>query len=482
MPIEKTTAAQWADMIGAGILDRNNSSYDIAIGPIPDTMIFPQARVVERLNDRVRKLSLIITYQNPDEFEGDFESDLENIASNEGILRSLGAHASVTEIFSRIAAPSSDLVVQRGYPMGSSPDQSTGETVTFVALEERRLPAASASSYFNLSTQRYELSVPFQAIVTGSSGQVGPNRVTRPLRALNGFDSVTNTSAAVGGRDRESNAELIERLLLAVLGREISTSLGLEKVTRDDFSDVEDVLIVSGSNDLLTRAGEDAGAVDAYIIGDQITENLENLPFLGVGQLIEASFPPVREVLSVQNLAGPSTYIEGSDYEVVLDSTGNENSTRAIDGIRFLTGGPTALPAVGALITLTYSTNELIRSLQTSFAQDDKDTHGRDLLFKEGEEVPVAISANLRLLSGFNATTVRDAVRAAVLAFVNALELGDDVEGSDLQQKVRAISGVDNFIITRLTKTTETSGTDDVAIADNEFPSLADADLVITPI
>lgn len=477
MPIPKITATQFESSIRSGITSRT-TTHDTAVGPIPEVIIKPAARVFERQNDRIRTVSLIVSLSNEVAFSDEFEADLDAYVFNEGLVRALGSRATATVVFSRAAAPTADIVVQRGYPIGTQPDEATGQTITFITSETRTLPFATASAYFNIQSQRYELSVPVIAIVEGSTGRVAASRINRPLRPLVAFDSVTNPSAAVGGRDRESNAELIERYLLAIQGRQLGTPFGIERFARDEFPDVEDLLAVFGSNELLTRSTEDAGAVDAYIIGDQVLDVTDNLEFFGIGQLLQISTPPLVSVSAVSS--GASTYIKDQDYEEVFDETGNAGSVRAIEGIQFLAGGPTALPATGDVVTITYTQNQLIRNLQTRFEQDDAFVFGRDLLFKRGLQVNIVIEADLTVEAGFNATDIQLAVEEVILDFINTLELGDDVERSDIQAVVRQISGVDNFVFTRITRSTVASGVADIVIEDNEYARIDSADLTIT--
>ena len=61
--------------------------------------------VVATGNDTVRGVSLRMSLQNADEFEGTFESDLDSIVYNEGMTRSLGARSTSVLAFERSAAP-----------------------------------------------------------------------------------------------------------------------------------------------------------------------------------------------------------------------------------------------------------------------------------------------------------------------------------------------------------------------------------------
>lgn len=479
MPFDRINATQFAAAIRRAVFDRNEE-IDVSEGDLSDTTVVPQARVLEVVHDRIRKLSLINTLANASEFDGVFAVDLEGIVFNEGMTRQLGSLATVTLVFSRAAAPPNDLRVQRGFPVATLSDEASGQAITFVTTEERTMFAASASSFFNPVTLRYELSVPAVATVEGPSGRAGPNRVQRPLRPLAGFDTVTNTATATGGRDVEDNADLIRRYLLAIRGRRLSTSTGVQRYTLSDFPSVVDALTVSGDDPLLVRAGDDAGAVDCYIIGEQTIEVTENLPFIAATELIEVTFPPMVEVLSVTDITSGITYVQDDDYEVVLDDSGNDRSTRSVDGIRFLPSATQALPTPTNLVTVSYTYNALIRRLQAAVGQDNIKVHGRDLLYKRGVEVAMAHEANLRVDAGFNSSSVQATVTTAVLDFINNLRLGDDVEESDIQGVVRAISGVDNYITTRLSRLGTPSGTGDVPIERNEYARIADTDYIVT--
>lgn len=474
MPIDRVSASQFAERIRTAMLSRD-VNFDTT-EEVADIAIDPQATVFELQRTDLRQVNLMLTLADPTAFDGVYAADLDNIIFNEGMTSTGDSFASTTLVFERSAAPASDIPVQRGYPVATVVDETTGITITFVATEETVMRAASASSYFNLETQRYELSVPVSCVISGETGNVGVGRITRPLRPLAGFSSVTNRVAATGGRDVESNQRKIDRYLIAVIGREISTSNGAKKVILDDNPEVAQVLIVSGTSELLTRADETAGAVDAYLRGAESTEITENPRFLGAGQLIKISTPPIVTVTNVRDLSTGTTFVEGTDFDVVYDETGVASSARAVEGIRFRFTG--AAPTIGNPVTVTYTYNSLVRRLQSAFSTDD--VHGRDLLFKAATEVPIVHSALLRVLPGFNRTTVRNAVRAAVLALINtSTELGADIEISDIQGVVRAISGVDNYKITLLAKASTPSGIDDVAIEDSEFGTLDEADYLV---
>lgn len=476
MTVPKITATEFENQLRAGITNRDNTQ-DTGYGPVKDIVITPVAQVIEQQNDRLRSVSQLMSLENADQFT---EADLDALVFNEDLVRDPGDQSVGTVIFSRSSAPTVDCKVQRGFPIATSPDESTGKAVTFMTSEARTLPTATAASYFNLDTQRYELSVPVIALVQGADGKVGPNRITRPLRPLVNFDSVTNADAVTsGGVPSETNVQLTERYQISVEGRQLSTPKGIVKYVKDGFPGVVGISTVYGSNPLLTRSATDAGAVDVFVIAEQTTQVVDNLTFLGIGQLLPLSTPPLVNIVSVK--LGATTLVEDTDYEVVYDDSGVSSSSRAIDGIRILATTAIALIPGSSILVVTYTYNPLVRDLQADSLDEEVFVFGRDLLYRMGVQVPIVFNATLTTASGFSGVTVAGFVQIAIVAFINGLGLGATVEAFDLERVAGQVSGTDNFVITRLTRATVASGVDDVPTSGKEYPRITTANCVITP-
>lgn len=481
MTVDRISADDFLGELNAALLNRTQA-YDTAFGPVLDQSFGPVATVLENHNnERLRPVSLLMSLVNETEFS---ENDLDGVVFNEGMTRPDGSFAVTSVTFFVSAAPTFDLVVQRGFPIAGSPDQSTGAAVTFVTTEGATMPFASASSYFNPTTNRYELTLPVQSLISGALGRVGPNRITRPLRPLVGFDGVTNLSGVTaGGRNRFTNTELLELFLLAITGRQLSAADGIQFFTRDNFPAAEDVLEVSGTDATLTRGDTDAGAVDCFIKGVQAVSVTDNdLTYLGRGQLVRITTPPLVQVNSVT--INGVTAVEGTDYDVVFDTSGYSGSVRGIEGVRVRatpgTAGILNAP-VGSPAIIAYECNQLVRDLQARSEQEDVNVDGRDLLYREGAQVDIVLSARLKAKTGFTPSTVASLAQATLIAFVNtSLGLGDQVEQSDLDFEVRRLSGVDNFVFTRLARASVGTGVADVDdILPSEFPNLTTANMQI---
>jgi hypothetical protein len=469
MSISRKTSSEYAQDIKTAILDRN-ASYDVEVGPIPDLVVVPISNVFELQNERIRAVQQLLSLVNDGSFT---DADLNDFVFNEQLVRLTGSKAQVSLTFSRATLPTSNIVVKANFPVGTLADETTGKAYTFLTLSDATLVAANASSYFNNDTQRYELSVAAEAIIGAASSNVGPNRITRPLRPLVGFDSVYNKLESTGGKDIETNAELIDRYYLSLIGTSPDVVNGINKIVRNTFTSVVDSNVVFGNNPFNTRAATDGGAVDVYVIGNTPVTYTETIIFSGVDQVIPLSKQPINSVLAA------GLFVQGTDFVFVKSTGGYKNSVRATDGIKWLPTG--SYPAVGTAVSVTYVYNILVSTLQDGFVADEKNVPGRDILFKVADQIDTTLSANVKVMPGFSIPLVINAISTSLLALVNGNLLNDDVEGSDIQAVVRSFSSIDNFIITNLSKVGQT-GTADIIIGDNEYSRINPLDLIVTPI
>lgn len=477
MAVEKVTAAQWEARIRTSLLNRTKK-YDTSYGPVKDLFLFAPSQIFEDVNNnRLRPVSLLQSLKNSTEFS---EDDLNDVVFNEGILRPEGSRATTTLTYRRFRPFLSGEAgtIPRGSPVGTSIDQSSGFAVTFVTTETRDKTSAVPMVDSDTSQIVYEVSVPAICLSVGAVGRVGPDALTHQFRPNPAYDEVTNKTSSSEGRDTFTNEELIDLYLLAVGSRQLSVPAGSEFYTQVAFPNVLDVHEVFGADPLLTRAGTDAGAVDAFIKGEElITQADENIPFIGIGQTLRVAFPPLVRVDLVED--GGTELIEGTDYEVVFDATGVGGSTRARDGIRLLPSTNTSTIDPGDPITVSYTYNQLIRTLQANLDDPRVNVEGRDLLYRAGDRVDVYLTATVKVLGDFSPTTIKTLVRDRIVEFIGGLGLGDDLEIFDLNAAVAEISGVDNLIITKLTRSETAIGAADILIEPNAYAAIELNNLVL---
>jgi len=475
MSVPKLNAAAFEGQLKTGINARDTSA-DTDIGPIRDWVISPVARVFEGQNERIRQLYQLLALQRPNELD---PADVDAFVFNEQVIRSPGSPGFVDLIFYRKTTPTANLPIPANFPVATDPDPTTGAQVVYVTLQSQQLLVATAGAYFNGITGRYELRIPAKSLIIGDSAGVSKNRLVRPLRPLPGFDGVVNDQDSRSSNPAETNVDVADRYFLRIRGTEIGTPAGLSRYVLQTFGTVEDIEIIFGNDSALTRADIDAGAVDAYIVGEAPLSITQTLPFPGKLNLMVLGNQPLVNVISVSS--GPS-FTEGVDFDVVYDSGIYSGSTKGKDGIRFrATGGS---PNIGDPVNITYTYDTLTVALQSFFNTVEFDETGRDLLFRRGVKVQVALQGNLKVKAG-DPNTVLSVVNQTILDFFNGstvqkgLKLGDAVEIFDIDAQLSRIPGVDNFVYTLLARVGST-GVADIPIARLEYARLDPANLSVS--
>jgi len=471
MTVEKITSDTFADQIATGVNTRD-TSLDTRIGPIRDLQIDPIAEVLENQNDRVVYLSNLMSLSNADRLSPD---DVDGVVFNECMVRWNGSSSVTVATFSRVTVPIVDITVPINFPLGSTVNPETGATVLFRTIETKTMYAVSASSYYNVTTGKYELDVQVASVVKNGTANVGAYTITQFKRPLDEFDDVTNKSATSTGLGVETNSALATRYLLHITGSKINTPNGLKSFILDNISSVQDAYIVYGNNTYLTREEDDAGAIDIWVLGTSASSRSYVTYYKGIYTLQSVDFQPIISISSVSSIATGLTYTQGIDYEVVTGIGEYAYSNLASDGIRWLPGG--AHPNIGDDVVIQYNYNSLINILDAYFKQEQFYTMGADRLFRQARQFNVAIDANLKVNAG-NPATVLNLVRSAVKSYINSLKLDNDVEVFDISSIVGKIYGVDNWTYNQFSISGST-GVSDILVNPDSYARISDADFVI---
>jgi hypothetical protein len=475
MPIQRITAAQFYTQIQQAIQSRT-LSHDTVFGPIPDIVIRPPSVVFELQNERIRGVQQLQSLIN----DGSWQlSDLAALVYNEELVPLNGTRATVIAVFFRTTPPTTDQIVQAGYPIGTTPDQSTGSTLIYVVQQTSTMVAANIQSYFNSVTQRYELPVTAQCTIFGTAGSVGPTRLTKPLRPLVGFDGVTNPAGSNPPQDPETIPQLSQRYLISLPGQSPGVALGITKILRDEYPQTISNYIVYGNNPYLTRAAIDAGAVDVWIQGTTPTTIVASVPYLGINILHVLPSQPDISIVSIVN--GATTYTQGVDYNFVPDTGAQSRSVLGQDGFTFIPGGLGSGVPVGTPLTVTYIQNALIPTLQTAFASPGNQFFGRNILFRAGIALNVTLSANYQTLTGFIASQIQGLLANAEFSYINSLTMGQNLQAFDINEEAATIAGIGNFVITNLAYVGQT-GTSDIITAPNAYVEINATDINLTPV
>lgn len=460
MTVRRVRVSEWRQRYRQALLERT-AEFDIDNGFIPDVLINPTSFVLDNQNETINYLYSLVTLNDSVALD---IADVEQFVSVNDVFINEGSRSTVDLTVIRFTVPLTDLTIPRGFPFIAY--ENGNSAIYFVSTREITLPVANAANYFNPNRGRYEINVPAISLGRGPDVQVGPGAINAFGRILSGFDEVINISPSTPSLTLDDVDSLIRKFRLSVIGQDRSTPNGVSKYIRNNFSNVSQTLSVYGKNN--PRADTEPGAVDQYILGRLERTQTDFFTYTGES-LISMKVQPLISVTSVSS--GGTTYVEGEDYEVVFDESFNRGSVRASSGIRF-TGRGTQ-PSVGSTLSVTYVYDDLTRIIQSDFENNPTLVYpGRDLLVKQSEEVPIVLNADLFIFGGFNFDFIRQSVENSLISFFTDLRLGEPVQISDIQQVVRGIAGVDNFIINRISRIEDSSGQSDIELNEFEYASL----------
>ncbi len=196
------------------------------------------------------------------------DTAFDSLAGNFGVTRGGRRQAVVSQTFFVTTKPTKDLIVNQGAIVSSSSNVSAPR---FIAKGAAVLPAASAQSFFNPETKRYELQVQLIAETPGSVGNLPAGALDTIVSGANGFQTI-NDIASDFGRDNQSNLELSETASRALSSLDTGTEGGYFKTSVGTPGVFEVKIIKSGDPFMMrdydsVRKKHIGGKVDIYVKG-----------------------------------------------------------------------------------------------------------------------------------------------------------------------------------------------------------------------
>jgi len=143
--------------------------------------------------------------------------DLDSWMADFSLTRLPGAKAVGFVTFSRYTVG-----IAATIPVGQSVSTSDGSQ-SFTVVESTNNPAWNGSNGYSLGVSVASVTVPVQALVAGTAGNVQPNAIELVATAIPGIDTVTNAQALVGGVDPESDDAFRARFQLYINSRSLAT-------------------------------------------------------------------------------------------------------------------------------------------------------------------------------------------------------------------------------------------------------------------
>jgi len=282
-------------------------------------------------------LQVALNLTNSSDVQTVIDSQFDKLASNVNVIRRGATPAIGTVTFYIDTAPIRDMSINQGAVVSSLGNLDQGiPAQNYSVLATQILSYANRQSYFNTSTNRYEISADVQAINTGSVGNTDSYTVTTISSGADSDFSVENPGPISFGQDIESNHDLSSRVELALYA-DTGTAGGYAK-TAVSVPGVRNVQVVKAGDPLMIRDYDPVrnihvgGKVDIYVQGRQIKQVSDQLAFsfesIGdqgaqTGELFIIANAPAYQFKSQNPRVGPHTPI--------FDVTKVHNATKNAD-------------------------------------------------------------------------------------------------------------------------------------------------------
>jgi len=144
-------------------------------------------------------------------------SDLDSWMADFSLTRLAGSPAAGFVTFSRYTVGIATTI-----PVGEQVRVGNG-TQSFAVVAAPSNPAWNGANGYSLTASSAGVTVPVQALLPGSAGNVQPNAIQLITSPIPGVDTVTNSLAMTGGIDPESDAAFRLRFQLYINSRSLAT-------------------------------------------------------------------------------------------------------------------------------------------------------------------------------------------------------------------------------------------------------------------
>jgi len=406
-----------------------NPNIDTAEGTIVnDIVISAPSKELASLYETIENVSL------EQSLETASDVGLEKIANNFGLTRKAAKRAIGNVVFFTSSTPSANINIPAG-TIVSTP-LSTGKAIRFTTTRSVVMYSNLSTLYLNPSTGYYEISTEIEAVEGGIDGIVGAGTINTIVTPVPGIKGVYNPSPTVGGSDIETLESFKARIAAALTGNMIGTEDGYLSIVLAN-NNVEDAAVAGHGN---TSRG-DMGAVDIFIKGQIPRYKIESFTTsaLTFPNLVLSKQPVLKDGI-VSIISSASGSMDTSLYTFTQDMGAYGGSIYGLDKIVWNS------PISGSFgaITIGYYYNGLIEDLQNLFSKTNKDVLNTNLLIRWAKEIKINITANIKILPGYDSQDIKNKILTELQLFFNSLQIGAPVQQADVVRTILNVPGVDD--------------------------------------
>ena len=337
--------------------------------------------------------------------------------------------------------PATSILIPRGTVIASKAT-ADGTANRYVTTQDVTLTDAKWRT-----TGRFEVDAPIRATVGGTSSNAAGGTILALIDPIVGVTGVYNGAPLTNGTDFEPLATYRSRIKSAIIGNNTGTASGYYQtiIRIAEVLDAKVAAVGSGPEELRRN---DTGAVDIYVRGlvtSQATTSFDIKVDTSTDPF-EYFFPkqPI-DITSTgtMSIEGSTTgaMVEGVNYTITRDTSVFGGTTRGSDKITIISS------TFGETITIIYTYNSLVESLQTYMEDDARKILGADLLVSAAFARQIDTSCTVRILAGFTAATVTSNIEINLQTALNTYQIGEEVQQSDIVSVITNTSGVDDVTL-----------------------------------
>ena len=411
-----------------------NPSLDLLVGPTYD---YTMAPVPAEISSAETLATNLTSFYSPNFPIIATPVESRDFATNFGITVSGGEYARGPVVFFRTTPPpaGATFVVSVGDLVGTVDSQFLFQSVQTVTML-----GDFASSYYNPTTGRYEITVIVQAVLPGSLYNVPPNRITQIVAGganIKSFNGVSQLVSMKGGTEAETSVDLATRVIQQFKGINLNSTTGLATLaTRVVPTGILDTSVVRSTDRQEFRRPSIGPAIDLCLKGTNIQNFTEEYFALGGEQSITINTATALAVSQVQinsSLLDTSLWVFAPDT-----SSAYQGSTRASPTIEFTN----ALTA-NDIINISGTFNFLLDEVQAVILSGADAIFKTDVLVRSFVGLPVTVGCTVKVIkSGVDLSTLLSDLNQVVTAYIENSPIPASLDFVSLESFIR--SKIDN--------------------------------------
>lgn len=444
----------------------------------PERDIFIEAQISGNLQqswdtlEYTQKLHAPLVY-----YEDLDEDDIDNYCSTFNVIQTPATYSTGEVTFYATSEPTNDIEISDGTMV------STVSTtpIEFEVVGSYTIYVDTIDAYFNATTERWEITCSVQAVNSGAQYRAASGSVTKIVSNINGIQGCVNDAAISGGEEAESIINRLQRVSDKFQGRDLGPTAGIRS-----FISVytRDINIVGANDPLMERDESLGGAIDIYVIGEELETGTDELTItqsgLELGVNVNYTSTGVtlenQPVDSITNFLKNGSVVNPTYYTLEEDTGVLKKSTRGLDKLSLTSTGLISMGsfADGDILKITYLYNSFLQTIEDDLNSTTNHFQNRDYLLREMNAVTVDVSLRFKEVDGQDFDTVSASAQDAAVAFIDAIKTAGSVELADVVGVVKNTTGVDNIDLTTATITPSGGGTltaqGDILLDNNEYP------------